>query len=300
MKHTLKITFLLVLMFFLSQIIGLLVLNNYIDYEKTKESGNLSFINLPYGMQRPQTEGISSFGYILLAIIFGTLLMLVIIKLNKKNLWKIWFLFAVILTLSISFSAFINPRIAFISALILALWKILKPNVFVHNFTELFIYGGLAVIFVPVMNLWSAYLLMIAISIYDMIAVWKSKHMIKLAKFQTKSNIFAGFFLPYKLLKKEKKEMKKGLKKEKVKTAILGGGDIGFTLLFSGTVMKYLMLENVFFIGFLKSLIVPFFATIALLLLFLKSKPKRFYPAMPFLSLGCFVGFLIMVIFRMF
>ena len=122
------------------------------------------------------------------------------------------------------------------------------------------------------------------ISAYDIYAVWKSKHMVTLAKFQTSSKVFAGLSIPYKMPKKEaKKKTGKVVKIEKIKTAILGGGDIAFPLIFAGVVMKQ--------VGFLTSLIIPVFVSAALLILFIKSKKDRFYPAMPFLSFGCLVGY---------
>jgi presenilin-like A22 family membrane protease len=171
----------------------------------------------------------------------------------------------------------------------------------VQNLTEVFIYGGLAAIFVPILNIFWVFMLLIAISIYDMIAVWQSKHMIKLAKFQTKSKVFAGLLMPYQMPKKEKQikklkipKSKLKIKKQGIKTAILGGGDIGFPLIFAGVIMKDLMLTNPELIGFLKALIIPVFTSIALLTLFLKSKKDRFYPAMPFIFVGCLIGYIML------
>jgi hypothetical protein len=79
--------------------------------------------------------------------------------------------------------------------------------------------------------------------------------------------------------------------KGRVKNAILGGGDIGFPLLFAGAVMKGLMLENTVWIGFLKTLLIPLFTVCALYFLFIKGEDNKFYPAMPFLSAGCFIGY---------
>ena len=61
--------------------------------------------------------------------------------------------------------------------------------------------------------------------------------------------------------------------------------------------MKSLMLANPVLTGFLKTLIITLFTTIALLLLFLLSKKDRFYPAMPFLSAGCLLGYGVMLLF---
>ena len=116
---------------------------------------------------------------------------------------------------------------------------------------------------------------------YDMYAVWRSKHMIAMAKFQTKSGIFAGLLLPYQM--PSLTGSKKGAKKS-VRTAVLGGGDIGFPLIFAGTVLAAS--------GFLSGLFVAIGATAALLVLLSFSQKNKFYPAMPFLTIGCAVGFL--------
>ena len=83
------------------------------------------------------------------------------------------------------------------------------------------------------------------------------------------------------------------MKKIKVRTAVLGGGDIGFPLIFAGVVMKELMLQKTELIGFLVALIIPVCTAIALMLLLIKGKQEHFYPAMPFLTAGCIVGFIL-------
>jgi len=299
MKHTLKVTFILVFLFFVSQVIGLVITNAYIDHKATEETGEVVFVKLPYDIERPPVEQKSSFVFVITAVLIGTLLVLLLIRFKKTFLWKIWFFLAVVLCLSIAFSAFMNPYLAFFLSLILGGYKIFKPNVIIHNLTEVFVYGGLAAIFVPIMNLFAVVILLILISVYDFFAVFKIKHMVAMAKFQTKSRVFAGLLLPYKR-EKEKRGIKKGVKVKKIiKTAILGGGDIGFPLLFSGVVMKGLMLENSILIGFLKTLIIPVVVSIALFLLFVKGKKDKFYPAMPFLTAGCFIGYLVLLLINL-
>ena len=128
-----------------------------------------------------------------------------------------------------------------------------------------------------------------------MYAVWTSKHMVAMAKFQTDSNVFAGLHIPYKLgsLKKPKGPTKT----IKVKSAVLGGGDIGFPLIFAGVVMKELMITNTLVTGFLITLIIPLFATIALTFLLIKAQKDKFYPAMPFITAGCLLGYAIVLLF---
>ena len=291
MKHTLKVTLILVAIFIIAQVVGLGVTSQYIDVVRDDVTGevvNVTYEALPIGMERPEVEESSSFIFILIAVLVGTGIVLLLVKFRGYRLWKFWFFFAVALCLTVAFAAFVHQIIAGIVAIALALWKTWRPNVYIHNLTEVFIYGGLAAIFVPIMNVWAAVAMLVLISIYDMIAVWKSKHMVKMAKFQTQSKVFAGLSIPYTLRapapKRAAKKMSTAVKAKKVevKSAILGGGDIGFPLLFAGVLMKTY--------GFLHVLIVPAVTTIALFLLLYYAKKDRFYPAMPFISIGCFVG----------
>ncbi len=295
MKHNATITIVLVIFFLLSQILGLAVIDKYVNKEVTAQTGQTVYEELPYGIERPEAQPATAFFFIVSALFIGTILFLLLIKFKKRFLWKLWFFLAVTLTLSIAFAAFIPSAAAGLFGLILATLKVFRPSVVIHNFTELFVYGGLAVIFVPLLNIVVASVLLIIIAIYDAFAVWKSKHMIKMAKFQTESKMFAGLLIPYKLVDLRKKitKIKKGkakkaakeAKPQKVQTAVLGGGDMAFPLMFAGVVLTQM--------GFFKALIVPACTTIALILLLVLAKKDRFYPAMPFLAAGCFVGYLI-------
>src|SRR3989338_8049229 len=249
MKHNVQVTLVLLGLFILAQLVGLVIIDHYNEKD------------LPYGIEKPDYKPETSFIPLSVFIIIATVLALILARFKAVFLWKLWFLFAVIFGLSISFSVFT-----------LALLKVYFRTAVVHNFTEIFIYGGIMSLFVPIFSVFSAIILLILISIYDMYAVWKSKHMIKLAKFQSKLKTFAGLFIPY----------------EKNKAAILGGGDIAFPLLFAGVVL----LEK----GLYPSILIIVYSALALFLLFLFGKKKKFYPAMPFISLGCFLGYLVSLI----
>ncbi|MDD5649513.1 MAG: presenilin family intramembrane aspartyl protease [Candidatus Nanoarchaeia archaeon] len=260
MKYNFKVMSLIIALFFIAQLIGLFVINNYLSKD------------LPYNIERPQFEEATSYIPITLMILVATGIAILLIKFKANNLWKIWFFIGITIALLIAFSTFIPEIYALILALVLAFIKIFKPNYIIHNLSEIFMYGGLAAIFVPILSLQSIIILLFIISIYDIIAVWKTKHMIKLAKYQSKMKIFAGLLIPY----------------SKDKMAILGGGDIGFPLFFAGTIMKTYSIFN--------ALIVIVFTTIALSLLLYYAQKNKFYPAMPFLTTGCIIGFLISLI----
>ncbi|MBT4540355.1 hypothetical protein HOC35_02480 [Candidatus Woesearchaeota archaeon] len=332
MKHNLKIILILVSIFFIAQIIGLGILTQYVDIKTTYETGETTLNMDVYqisGITPPPVEKESySFIWIVLAVIIGTLMVLLIIKFRKKRLWKLWFFLSVILTLIMAFVPFVKKIIesffpvfieqalfiTLIISAVFAYYKVFHKNILIHNFTELFIYGGLASIIAPILNMISASVLLILISGYDMYAVWYSKHMVAMAEFQTEDKVFAGLLIPYgnknsknkqndkntqapkmpipkKVSKINLKTAKTNIKAKKTvvtkvtkqRNAILGGGDIAFPLLFAGAVMKY---TGSFFLP----LIISITSAITLFLLFYYGKNDRYYPAMPFLSAGCFVG----------
>ncbi len=304
MKHTFKVTLLLALIFFVAQIAGLAItkeyisIEEYIDPETKKVIREVVSEDLPYNLERPKIKESTSYIWITIAVIIGTLLLLLIIKFRKFNIWKLWFFFAVFFTMAIAFAPFVGQLIAGILAFVFALIKIYKPVTILNNLTEVFIYGGLAAIFVPVINVFAAFALLFLISVYDIVAVRYTKHMVKLAKFQARSNVFAGLLVPYGKGKGIAAEGKGIIKdKEKGRIAVLGGGDIGFPLLFAGAVMKELMLANPEPIWFLKTLVIPIFVTFALLYLLITGEKDKFYPAMPYLAVGCVAGYLAILLF---
>lgn len=275
MKHPSSVVAVLLLLFLSAQFIGLFVLKS------------ADFKEPPFpGLERPDIEPDQSYIFIGIAILMGTGLLLLIIRFRKLRLWKLWYFLSVFATLAIAWNVFLSSAVAGIAAFFAALWKVFRPNFIIHNFTELFIYSGLAVIFVPVMNLFSASVLLLLISAYDMYAVWKSGHMVKMAKFQSASGLFAGLAIPKSLQKITSPAAtvpSSGKPAKDADIAIIGGGDIGFPLLFAGVVMSQF--------GFSKALVIPVFASLGLAFLFAISKKGKFYPAMPFVSAGCFIGY---------
>lgn len=309
MKHSLRIVVLLLLMFLTTQLIGLAVADVYATHNE-----NTPYDKIPFGMSPPSDVKDMNpwwiLGNILLAITFAVLLMFVLMRFRTELLLRLWFFFVICIAIGITTNAlfmqtslstsFINLLLfntslsSFASALIaipLAFLKVFKRNILLHNITELMIYPGIAVIFIPLLSIWTTILLLAFISVYDIYAVWHSGFMQKMAKYQIKNiKVFAGFFVPY-LGKKEmdmiasaSKNNKSNLKGKKIKinVAILGGGDVVFPIILAGVILRAM--------GILSALFVTLGAVLGLLYLFYISKKGKFYPAMPFISAGCFLG----------
>jgi len=235
----------------------------------------------------PSITGPEGLITVLVALAIGTALLLVLIRFRQVRLWKVWFFISVFATISIALNVYIAPLYALIVALFLSYLKIFRSHVIIHNFTEILMYTGIAVLFASWFTLFWASILLILISIYDMFAVWKSKHMIKLAEFTMQSKLFAGVSIPYS----PKPVSQTHTPPPSQKTAILGGGDIAFPLIFTSSVLKFILLGgSSLILSFSLSMIVGLTATLSLGALFYWSKKDRFYPAMPFISAGCFVG----------
>ena len=300
MKHSVKIIAILLSMFFVTQLIGIAVVSHYSPriVQVTDENGtiiNKTVYDLPYGMDPPEdvTPGATLIS-IIFAIAIAVVFILLLMRYKAEFFLKAWFFFVVTLALGITINSVIGninyaEIISFLIALPLAALKLFKRNIIVHNITELFIYPGIAAIFVPLLNLWTVTLLLVLISIYDIYAVWHAGFMQKMAQYQIKKlRFFTGFFIPYlgkkqkAMIQEAKQKPEKGDKKIKVNVAILGGGDVIFPIILAGVVLNQM--------GFIQAILISIGATIALACLFYMSKKGKFYPAMPFISAGCFAA----------
>lgn len=305
MKHSFKITALLLAMFLFTQLIGLFVIHAYAPVTTQQiignETLNITSHNLPYGTEPPQEiNPESSLISIIISIAIAVVLILLLMKIRAEIFLRIWFFIVITLALGISINSFLlqtnviySSLIAIIIALPLSIYKVFKRNMIVHNLTELLIYPGIAAIFIPLLSIWTVVLLLLVISIYDIYAVWHAGFMQKMAKYQIqKVGVFGGFFLPYvdtktrAMIEKFKamkgKEKSKSQKKIKFHVAILGGGDVVFPLILAGVVL--------FKFGLIPAIIIALGATLALSFLFWISQKGRFYPAMPFISAGCLLA----------
>lgn len=240
MKHNIKIATILLLMFVVTQLIGLYVISSDPFNLKTNVEGvEVSTPNPILSWIRPpevQEESDFSFyfGSIVSSFIFAVFLFFLLTRFKIDSIIKIWVFLVVIIAISVSLIA-IFPKYIFleigliITSVILAFIKIFKGNIIIHNLTELFIYPGIAAMLVPILNLWSIILLLILISIYDMWAVWHAGIMQKMAKYQIdKLKMFSGFLVPY-ISKKERlriKNLKPIKRKKELKRRLLIPGGV--------------------------------------------------------------------------
>jgi len=298
MKHKFTIILILLGMFLITQFIGLYIVNSYSPVYNP-ETNQTTIQELPYGLQPPEIEATPSLISLIIAFVIAITLIMILSKYKWKFLLKAWFFIVVIIALGISFNAILKNIIPYSSivvlilALPLAFFKIYKPHVLIHNFTELLIYPGIAAVFVPILSPLTIIIFLILISLYDMWAVWHTGIMQKMAKFQMNElQIFGGFLVPYipKKLKEKLKKLKlkskkiKG-KKIKISLAILGGGDIVFPIITAGVFLRAYSI--------LPAILIIIGAFFGLAFLFWRSEKGKSYPAMPFITSGIFIAIIV-------
>ncbi|MCW1301134.1 MAG: presenilin family intramembrane aspartyl protease [Candidatus Nanoarchaeia archaeon] len=256
MKYKFETLILLISLFLIAELFGLFSNSNYFSRE------------LPYSITPPEWEPeIAPFSF-MVVLIFATLILLFLMRRKANFLLNAWYFLALLICSSIGLASFLPETSALGIALILTIIRLSEPDIYIHNLSEILSYSGVTAIFLPLFTPITILILLLVISVYDFIAVHKTKHMIKLFQQQKSAGILPGILARYR-----------------DEVAFLGGGDVVFVMLFSTVMAK--------FYGIAYALISIYLATITIFLLGVFGERKKFYPAMPFLTSSCLLSFLI-------
>lgn len=244
-----------------------------------------------FGEQMPPI----SFWQFILNFAFAICLMGVILFLQKKLkkqskiLLTALFLITVAMGSIISLGVFIGDFAFLVIAVLIFIW-FKKPNVLLQNVLMVLGMAGagsyLGVRLVPE----TVVLMLIVFSVYDYIAVYKTKHMVKMAKQMMEQGAILGLILPQNIsdFVAPLKQVQPGGKR----FFILGGGDIVFPLIFSVSLLSK---------GLTQAIIVAVFSLIGLfanIYFFDKQKARKPIPALPLIALFSIIGFLITLIIQ--
>jgi len=238
--------------------------------------------------QNISPQPISSWQF-LFYFLFATVLFLLVIyflkfEKGKEVFLKIFFFFAVGFGNLFFFGLWLPDLLSFTLVALLFYFLIRKSSLIVHNATLVFaiagVGAGLGTRFTPEIVI----LLLVIFSIYDFIAVYRTKHMVKIAKEMLKGQAILGIIIPQKIsdFSAYLKEVKPG-----GRFLILGAGDIIFPLIFSVSLISQ---------GILDSLIVALFSLVGLFagfLIFISKKTRQPMPALPPIALFSIIGYLI-------
>lgn len=229
------------------------------------------------------------FGFALATLLIFLLIKVFKFRAGKSFLFRGLFILAVSLGSFLFFSLWLGDLFALIFLLVLIFLWVKRPNVLVHDFLLISGIIGVGSAFGLRLNPETVVFLLILFSIYDFIAVYKTKHMIKMAKEMIEGGAILGLILPPKVsdFSANLKEVSPG-----GKFLILGGGDIIFPLILCASLVSQ---------GVLKPFIAAIFATIGLFFsfyLFISQKIRQPIPALPPVALFSIIGFLITKLIR--
>ena len=225
-------------------------------------------------------------------IIYFALFFLVVVFLMKRfrrfNVLVFrFFLFLIIFTGSqLVFGAFLPLPTNILLAILLVALFILIHNILIHDLAIIVGIAGIASALGISISPIIAIILLVAFSFYDILAVYWTKHMIRLAKGMVESGAIMGFVIPFQI---KDFFFHKSASRDKLgeKFMILGSGDIG---------LPVILLSSVAFISVWQSLIISVFVVLGLFLthfIFVNQKERKPMAALPPIATMTIVGYLV-------
>lgn len=233
--------------------------------------------------------GVSSpLDFVLQFILATGILLFIIYFFRKKKIKKVFFkaifFFALLFGNLYFLGLFLPPWVVFLWLVFLSVFLIKKPSLFIHNTGLIFAICGIGSGLGTQLSPLAVVVLLALFSVYDFIAVYKTKHMVKMAEEMLQSRAIMGFIIPKKLseLKAEPKEIKPG-----GKFLVLGAGDIVFPLMLTASVVSKGILEAVIVGGF------SFLGLLFSFILFSSKKERAPMPALPPIALLSIIGYFV-------
>jgi len=230
-----------------------------------------------------------SFWQFITSFILATLFVLFFVyffnfKKPKKIIYKLIFLFTSFLAGLFCLESFLKEPLPLILMAFLVFWWLKKPIVLNQNILMVLAIAGTGSVLGLAMDPFLVLTLLIIFSLYDFLAVYKTKHMVKMATDMIENQAVLGIVLPpnFSQFKADLKEIKVG-----GDFMVLGAGDIVFPLLFAVSLLSS---------SFLEGIIVVIFSLFGLFLsfyFFISQKNRKPIPALPPIALFSIIGFLI-------
>jgi presenilin-like A22 family membrane protease len=220
-------------------------------------------------------------------IIAFSILFLLLRFSGKFNFFKYFFYFLIIIGSKLVFEAFFVPFLANILTLSLLALFLLRKSLLVHNLTLGITIAGVAVSLGLSFSFSTVLFLLGAFSFYDVLAVYRSSHMVKLFKGMANKGVILAIMIPQRL---NKLKVKSNNFTPGQGVFILGTGDLAFPLFFAVSALKFSVISAWFIVAG---------ATVGAALVYYlltTQKSTRAMPALPPIALCSVVGFALSLI----
>ena len=230
-----------------------------------------------------------SFGNFITYFLFATLIILLVVYLPKIKrirgaIYKFFFLFAAIYGTLVILPLFVPDILALLIIGLLIYFWFKSPTVALHDLLMVLSMAGIGAMFGLSFEPRIVIIVLIVLSVYDFIAVYKTKHMVRMAKSMIERGVIMGIIVAPKVSDfwQDTRKIKPG-----GRFMILGGGDIVFPLIFSASLISQ---------GIVSALIVALFGLLGLIVsfaFFILSKKREPIPALPPIALFAILGYII-------
>lgn len=194
-------------------------------------------------------------------------------------------------TSAISSAVVGSPWDILITLLITVAFLCIK-NVFVHNIGIILAVAGIGSLLGLAIFPKTVIIIMVILSLYDIVAVYMTGHMIKMAKAMMTSGAIFGFIIPLQMrgLFSNKQEAQTQVGIDRGQFMILGSGDIGLPIILASSVVRYSLND---------AIVVAVFSLMGLFithLIFVNQKERKPMAALPPIATMSIIGYLLVVI----
>ena len=227
-------------------------------------------------------------GAFLFYFLIATLLLLFFSRKGKSFFFRFILIFSVIIGGWLTLLPFLKEYSLPI-LLLLVFFLIRKPFLFIHNICIIIAVAGVGAVIGISIDPFVVILFATVLSLYDVIAVYKTKHMVKMAEGMVESRAIMGIIIPLQL-----RDFFVDIKKTDLRNRfmILGGGDIVIPLLMCVSLLSY---------GVGYSLMMLLFSFLGLafsFMFFISPEVKRPIPALPPIVFMLIFGYIILEVFN--
>ncbi|MBU4332212.1 hypothetical protein KKD19_00315 [Patescibacteria group bacterium] len=273
-KKNLKLDFFFfeVILFLLVQIFGLFC--------------GLTFSKMPASRQalvQQSVEPITWWYFIIYFLVASLALYLAVKFIKGKKPFKFFYVFLLFFGSFFVFNIWFDEFISAIFSFLILLLRYAFPRVLTHNLGLSLAVVGASVALGLSVKPSHVIIILIFLSIYDMIAVWKTKHMVAMFKGLVQRGVYFAIIIPKRM---------RGLATRMSQTQaspdhiFLGTGDIAFPIIFAVSALRQSLVASILIIvGALLGLAFIHFV-------FLTRPERKPVPALPPISVGCILGYI--------
>lgn len=260
----------------MTQVLGIVVTQRYLLGISTKV------------LSSPAVSFYFSIGDFILSAVLIALFVWTMLRRNKTTrvVFRIFFFLVILGGVQIILNAFFSPIFSLLLTVLLIAAMIAARQVMVQNTMILLAIAGVGLVIglsvTPLIAVWA----LLILSFYDILAVYVTKHMVRMAEGMVDAGAIFGFIIPMQFSgwREKVKQVKPG-----DKFMILGSGDIALPLILAVSAARVSMMH---------AWVIALFSVIGLFithLLFVNQKQRRPMAALPPIAMMAIVGYLVAI-----